>query len=274
MRFRLSTRQLITAGLYGVSATLAVTSLVLSAGSLSSLDLTLSLCGVIPWGMAAAQSVYRKYHARRNDVNAEKNPPLPSSQDKLAIRGSTHSTINALLNVISATSFLAGDLCHVTAVTPAMRARLIGSSLWLTSSGLYCWLAKTHERRQEEVSDLAVQSKKTSAAKFHFMGEIGFLGAGALYYAAWWLDPTRAPLKLIGYTCWLTAGSHDTLQAAWAIKSEKQKPPVRIDLVGQYHPPLFSSVHAQLPAPTITIEVVNDKKISPEPMPIKSAYAI
>lgn len=240
---KLSMRSLLTTGLYGISAALAVTNLVLTGGELSTADLAISVWGIVPWGVAAAHSIYRKYQARRRDVNPTAPPDNP------CLRNSTHSTINSALHMTAASGFIASDLTHVKESSPAMTVRVIGSAIWLSCAGLYCWLSRSHERPQEDHPERVIKPYGIKSSTYQLVGELAYLTAGGLYQASWLLDPTHSTLKLIGNVCWLTAGLHDTLQASYTVYQNQHLPQSSIQTI-HFKPAPLALTEVKIEQPT------------------------
>lgn len=211
---RLSARQLLVAALYSVSMLLATLNFALNAGTYATLDILLMAGALAPWAVVSVQGLYRKYHARTRDVSPEKYRDEDPTNN---IRGSTHSTANALLFMMSSLFFLAADARNLATPTAMLLTRMIGSTFWLMATGIFLWTARKIERQQEDIVSLSTEiSPQKDPTPYYLAGETSFLTAGMLYHAAIWLDARVVPLKLAGNICWLLAGLHDTAHQAVA----------------------------------------------------------
>jgi len=227
---RLSTRKLVVGALYLSSAILSVINLSIYGHTFSVIDLALTIAGTIPWVIASVQSFYNKVQARRIDILRERN----TEKDKETVqqitngyRRSTHNTVNAMLHVCASTLYLASDLRTVSEASPQQMARIVGTSLWLSSAIKYGILAAKHERQLEENPETNVNACGLSLAMSYLTCDLEYLIAGFLYASAIYSSETLLPLKVAGNACWLFANAHEVIrQSNDILCAPKKKTPI------------------------------------------------
>ncbi len=229
--FKSKAYPLVTGCIYGGCCVLAVANLAVNGSTFSPLDLGLVVAGVVPWAVAATQSIYRKVQACRRAADVEEDiAELVDDQavvnKKPLIRASTHAAINASLHLTSSTFFITGDAVYLAGAVPnpvggpstaILAARTTGSALWFLSAGVYLFMAVAHDRRKEDHPKEVIKPFGIPNEVYNLAGEGIYLGAGVLYaYAIYAYDPIN-PIKATANTMWLIANSMGTVAAIYEL---------------------------------------------------------
>jgi hypothetical protein len=217
--------------MYGGCTVLAVTNLAVNGSTFTALDLGLVVAGLVPWAVAATQSIYRKVQACRQEMHADEDvsdlvAPQTVANNTQLLRGSTHAAINASLHMTAATFFTTGDALYLAGAVPnpaggpstsILAARTTGSVFWFLSAGVYLLMAVAHDRKKEDHPNEVIKPFGIANEVYNLTGESIYLGAGVLYaYAIYAYDPIN-PIKATANTLWLIANSMGTVAAIYEL---------------------------------------------------------
>ena len=247
MAISLPTRQLLTASLYFGSAVCAITNLALTGGGLTGVNLALSICGIVPWGLAAAQGLYNRYHARKKALSNQVVPFEQADKEESAWQPSTHAFINSALHVTASTFYIASDLYNPTSPVKMSAIRVTGSFFWDFAACTGVWSARKILHEQENHPGTTIKRCGLDAASVNLTCEINYIVSGLFYLTSNLAGPKLIPLKLAANICWILAGTHDVITAYQQLQKRGQivEHPVDVE-----NPEQHSKNEPAHPAPT------------------------
>ncbi len=196
--------------------------------NLSWLEIALVTTSTATWAAAGMLGMYRRISAKVWEYKHE------NVDDEITpIRPSTHSTVNAALNIASSVSSLGFMFCKAPDFSMVDYLRITGYGLWFSTAATNLVLARTVELKRDNNPKAKVRLCGLRPEAIVIFSESQIETSGGFLGAAIWLDTTLYPVRAAGNISWLTGASVALTLAIYeyVVASREVEPEASLDEV-------------------------------------------